>query len=348
VTVPGAVHQLPTSRSLVQVSLELGTEAARRLRGASIYVAMISLGLVGPLVVALIVLMSRYPDLVFLDSFLDPTVDPSAPPGYDPEAAVAAMWISLGVLVAVVGMIAMAVESQAMGAAILAGVAIGRPVSTLEALRRSRQVFWRLVGYALLTVVPISIVTQVLATILFLLVGEAYETVSLVTTVCAAILGLPFVYGVTSIVLGEVGVVEAARRSIRLTRARWRLAIVITLVATVAWYIATFAYLGAIGLVTTIGSPLGIGFDNGPLALVVLIGLALALSAAFGSLLLTVTAIVMAPQVIAFLGLTHYSGGIDRGRDETVLRPPVRYLTIPMAIAIGAVIVCSIGAIASS
>jgi hypothetical protein len=35
----------------------------------------------------------------------------------------------------------MAIESHAMAVAILTGVAIGRPVSTREALRRSRQVF---------------------------------------------------------------------------------------------------------------------------------------------------------------------------------------------------------------
>jgi len=348
VTASGVVPQLPTSRNLVRISLDLGAEAARRLRGASIYVAMISLGLVGPLVVALIVFMSSHPDYFLFDAFADPYSDPSSFPAYDPEAAIAGLWISLGLLVAAVGLVAMAVESQAMAAAILAGVALGRPVSTLEALRRSRQAFWRLVGYALLTEIPISIVTQVLATVLFALVGEAYETVSLVTTAFAALLGLPFVYGVASIVLGDVGVVEAARRSIMLTRARWRLAIVISLVTTVAWYIATFAYLGAIGIVTTLGTPLGIGIDNGPLALLALIGLALALAAAFGSLLLTVTAIVVAPQVVAFLGLTHFSGGIDRARDETVLRPAVRYLTLPMAIAIVVAVLCSIGAIASS
>jgi hypothetical protein len=82
--------------------------------------------------------------------------------------------------------------------------------------------------------------------------------------------------------------------------------------------------------------------------MLVLIGLGLALSAAFGSLLLTVTAIVVAPQVIAFLGLTHYSGGIDRARDESVLRPPVRYLTVPMAIGIVVVVLTSIAAIVSS
>ncbi len=346
-TTSSAVPDLPSARNLVRISLDLGTEAARRLRGASIYVAMISLGLIGPVVVAFIVFMAANPDYFLLDVFADPYADPRAFP-YDPQVAIAGLWLSLGILVAVAGLIAMAVESQAMAATILAGVALGRPVSTHEALRRSRQVFWRLVGYALLTEIPISIASQLLATILFVIIGEAYETVSLVTTAFAALLGLPFVYGVTSIVLGDVGVVEAARRSIKLARARWRLAIVISLVGAVAWYIATFAYLGAIGIVTTLGAPLGIGIDNGPLALLALLGLALALSAAFGSLLLTVTAIVVAPQVIAFLGLTHYSGGVDRARDETVLRPAVRYMTLPMAIAIVAAVLCSIAAMVSA
>jgi hypothetical protein len=250
-------------------------------------------------------------------------------------------------LVAIPGILAMAVESQALSAAILAGVALGRPVSTSEALRRSRQVFWHLVGYAAITAIPISIATQLLAAALYGLVGEAYETVAFVTTLFAALLGLPFVYGVTAIVLGDVAVVEAARRSIMLARARWRLAVVISLVSTVAVYLAIFAFFGALDVIVTIGGPLGIDLDDGPLALAALMAVALALSAALGSLLLTVTAIVVAPQVVAFLGLTHYSGGLDRARDSSVQQPPVRYLSPLMGIAVVVAILCGSAAVAS-
>jgi hypothetical protein len=241
----------------------------------------------------------------------------------------------------------MSVESQALAAALLGGVAVGRPLSMREALRRSRQVFWRVVGYAMLTAVPIGIITGLLSGILTAANGDAPETISFVTTVVGAILGLPFVYGVCGIVLGDVGAVEAIRRSIRLARARWPLAIALTIFTTVAWYVAALAYLGAVGLVVTVAGPLGVGFDNGPVALLALVGVALALSAAFGSLLMTVTAIVVAPQVVAFLGLTHYAAGLDRARDSTVLGPPVRLVTLPLAVGIACAVVAAIGAVAA-
>jgi hypothetical protein len=340
------VPQLPASRQLVRGGLDLGAEAARRLRGASIYVAFVMLGLLGPLVVAGIAITAADPAAFDLDLYMDPAYDPFADPSADAAAAPLG-FLSLGFLVAAAGIVAMIVESQAMATAILAGVALDRPVSTGEALRRSRQVFWQLVGYALITALPISIVTQVVATILGAFIGEAFETIALTTTILAAILGLPFVYGVTAIVLGEVGPVEAARRSIRLARARWRLAIVISLVATAAVYLGVFAYLGALGVIGTLTAPLGVGVGDGLLPSIVAIGLGLALSAAFGSLLLTVTAIVVAPQVIAFLGLTHYSGGLERARDSTVLRPAERWLTLPMVLGLVLVALSAVAAVAS-
>jgi hypothetical protein len=347
VTGDPAVPVLPHSRQLVRGGLELGAEAARRLRGASIYVAFIMLGLVGPLVTAGILVISADPDAIAIDLFMDPTYDPFSDPGSAPESAAPLGFLSLGFLVAAVGIVAMLVESQAMAVTILAGVALDRPVSTREALRRSRQVFWPIVGYAAITALPISIASQVVSTVLTAIIGEAFETIALATTAVSAVLGLPFVYGVTAIVLGEVGPVEAARRSIRLARARWRLAIVISLVATAAVYIGLFAYLGAIGVVGTLGMPLGLGVGNGPIASALTIVLGLALSAAFGSLLLTVTAIVVAPQVIAFLGLTHYSGGLERARDAIALRPAERWLTAPMVVGLALVALCSIAAVAS-
>jgi hypothetical protein len=342
-----AVPELPHSRQLVRGGLDLGAEAARRLRGASIYVAFIMLGLLGPLATAGILVMSADPDAIALDMFMDPTYDPFTDPGPDAGGAAALGFLSLGFLVALVGIVAMLVESQAMAATILAGVALDRPVTTREALRRSRQVFWAIVGYAAITALPISIASQVVSTILTAFIGQAFETIALATTVVSAVLGLPFVYGVTAIVLGEVGPVEAARRSIRLARARWRLAIVITLVATAAVYIGLFAYLGAIGVVGTLTMPFGVGVGNGIFSSLLTIILGLALSAAFGSLLLTVTAIVVAPQVIAFLGLTHYSGGLERARDVTAARPAERWLTVPMVAGLVLVALCSIAAVAS-
>src|SRR6185436_10772339 len=41
----------------------------------------------------------------------------------------------------------------------------------------------------------------------------------------------------------------------------------------------------------------------------------LALVAAIGSLVFTMAVVLAAPQVVAFVGLTHYAGGLDRARE---------------------------------
>ena len=46
-----------------------------------------------------------------------------------------------------------------------------------------------------------------------------------------------------------------------------------------------------------------------------------ALILALGSLILTVSAISIAPQVVAFLALTRYGGGLDRARDPVLVAP---------------------------
>jgi hypothetical protein len=90
-----------------------------------------------------------------------------------------------------------------------------------------------------------------------------------------------------------------------------------------------------------------LGEGGGPLILPAILVLGLAI--AFGSLTFTIAAIVAAPQVAAFLGLTFYSAGLDRARSasgEPASRP--RWVTVPMdlaMIAIGAVAVLGIMAL---
>ena len=62
--------------------------------------------------------------------------------------------------------------------------------------------------------------------------------------------------------------------------------------------------------------------------------LVLALIVAFGSLTFTIAAIVAAPQVAAFLGLTFYSAGLDLARTPGGAQRPARWVTLPMGIAI--------------
>jgi hypothetical protein len=64
--------------------------------------------------------------------------------------------------------------------------------------------------------------------------------------------------------------------------------------------------------------------------LILALPLVLAALVALGSLSVTVAAVAAAPQVMAFLGLTHYSGGLDRARPAV----RVRWVTFPMVVLI--------------
>ena len=76
-----------------------------------------------------------------------------------------------------------------------------------------------------------------------------------------------------------------------------------------------------------------LGFDSTAgtiaLSLVVLTGVL-----AIGSLTFTLTALRDAPQIVAFVGMTGYGAGLDRSRRVEGSRLPVRWISIPMAIAI--------------
>src|SRR6185503_13857460 len=60
--------------------------------------------------------------------------------------------------------------------------------------------------------------------------------------------------------------------------------------------------------------------------------LVLAFIVAFGSLTFTIAAIVAAPQVAAFLGLTFYSAGLDLARTPAGSPPRIRWVSIPMTV----------------
>jgi hypothetical protein len=132
------------------------------------------------------------------------------------------------------------------------------------------------------------------------------------------------------VVLGDVGAGEALRRSLRLARARPSIALVVALFTVVTGAIQTFALGAGLDLVFRVGDFLHLGVTGGVLPLVITILGLLAFVMALGSLNFTVAAIVAAPQVAAFLGLTYYSAGLDRARDLPPTAPRFRWITRPM------------------
>jgi hypothetical protein len=205
------------------------------------------------------------------------------------------------------------VEGQAVAVALLASRAAGRQLSLRAAVMRSRAVFWRLVRGGLLVGIPLGAVELSVELILGV-EGPGAQGTALVATAIRTVAGMPFAYLATGIVIGDVGAVEAVRRSMRLASARWRIALMVAVFAALAQYLVLFG-LGAGGdIVARIAEPLGLDPQGGPIAVIAVALLASVFILALGTLQFTVVAIASAPQVVAFLSLTRFTGGLDQAQ----------------------------------
>jgi hypothetical protein len=141
---------------------------------------------------------------------------------------------------------------------------------------------------------------------------EVSSGADLLSVFVSTLVTAPFGYVAAGIILGDADAGTALRRSTTLARARPRLAVVVATFAFLAGVLELFGIGAAADAVGRIIAFEHLSFDpTGGDVLVALPVIAAALIA-LGSLGLTVAAIVAAPQVIAFLGLTHYSAGLDR------------------------------------
>jgi hypothetical protein len=337
----GPPPSLPGIFSTIGQSLDLCVNASRDLRRASFYIGLLTLATVGPFAAVLIALGSSQGGFDWLaDAALgiEPTLGPIDPgiPGL----------LFLTVLIAIAGYLVVSIEASVMAAAILAGRRIGRPLTMREALRRSRQTFWRIIRASLL-VGLILLVPNVLVTLLLNeTLGEASEGAAVVSTIVGAVIGAPFAYITTGVVLGDVGASEAVRRSVRLARAKWRLAIAISSVGVVVAYIQLFALGAGIDILARVGGVLGVGFGSGVSGTVALIAVILLGILSVGSLVLTLAALIVAPQVVAFLGLTAYGAGIERAHEDAPAPPRrVPWVTVPMGIVIVVGFIAGLGGV---
>jgi hypothetical protein len=132
---------------------------------------------------------------------------------------------------------------------------------------------------------------------------------------------------------------------------------VVSLFALAAQYLTVFGASAGLDLIARVFESLGLGPQSGDVAIAAITVVILAVVFAIGSLLFTVAAIAVAPQVAMFLALTHATPGLDATRPvapatsepATVAPPPwsaprrpprrFRWLTLPMrgAIVLGAV-----------
>ena len=339
---PPTTYEPPTARQVVSAGLQLAVSATKPIRRASIYIGVLALGAFGPAVLLFILGLGRLlADPATADVVLtDPTFLLDLRPDLETPLRMLGGLVLIGSLL----LVAISVDAQAIAISQLAGVASERPLPLADAVTRARQAFWRLLGAGIL----VGLASGLVALAFTLPFGgvAANSGINFVASIIGALAVTPWAFAATGIVLGDVGAVESLRRSVALYRARKRVALVVVLFTLVTAAIQTFALEAGVGLAIQVGEILGINIDQGPGSLILPAIFVLALVVALGSLIFTIAAIVAAPQVVAFLGLTFHSGGLDRARSAvTARRGPFHWVSVPFAIAVAVEIVIAISAL---
>ncbi len=297
---PPPIIPLASTRGLLGASFELLVRSGRDLRRASFYIGAIVLGTVGPLVLA----TWGFEILGFDRSF----------EAYETGmGAAGGLLAALGILAAF-GFGVAAVESRIMAVAVLGGRVAERPVSTRGALVRSRRTFWRAIVASIVVALPLLVAQGLVSEVVDPRVGLAFEFSIVASTLVSAVIGAPFAYVLAGVVLGDVDPFEAVRRSFLIFRARKLAAVIVAGFETVTALLLLLGLGAGLDVVLRVVIALGIGPGSTAVGLALATAVIVAVVFAVGTLLFTVMAITIAPQVVMFVGLTHATHGLDRVR----------------------------------
>jgi hypothetical protein len=301
-----AVAAMPGTLAVVGRGLDLNVAASAEIRRASVYVGLLSLLSVGPIAATLWAFSARQGGLDWLQELargLRPHFEPIGP-GFG-ELFTVILILGFGC------MLSIAVDAQLLATILIGAKATGRRFELEAALALARLRFWRFVRASamigLILLIPRFVINQVVMN------GRPVgtELQALIVTAIDILVSTPFAYIAAGIILGAVGARESIRRSWRLARARWRLALLIGIVNTAVTYIAGFA-LGAGGdILVRLGTAFGLGTAMGPIQIAVLAVIVAVGILSVGSLIMTIGALTAGPQIVAFLGLTGYANGLD-------------------------------------
>jgi hypothetical protein len=336
-------YELPSARQVVGRGLQLALDSSADIRRTSLYIGLLVAGVAAP---AAVLLLASLPTLLALPWDDLNTMTPGQ------ARALNALFGPLygAITLAAFGVISILLDGQLMVTAQLAGRLAGAPVTMREALARSRQVFWRY-GAAAFAVGLLSGATNLVVSLLTGTFGRG-ESIgsSLLATFVAAIVTAPFGYVLMGVVAGDVSAGTALRRSVALARVRPALAAAVAAFAFVSSILMILGIGVAVDVVADIGLVVNPDIGSDSAAVLLSVPITTAAFIAYGSLSVTVAAIAVAPQVAAFLGLTHYAAGLDRARSTALAEPaatgspiwatptgirPARWVTIPMAVLIG-------------
>jgi hypothetical protein len=323
---PAPGFELPSARQVVGRGLQLAYDSSRDLRRASLYIGLLLAAVAGPFALLLLVDLPRLTTI---------SIDGT---GEFTRAQAAGLVSLIGPLyaagaLALVGLVTVSIDGLLVAVSLLGGRAAGRPMALRECVARARQVFWRY-GAAAFVVGTISTIVSLVVLIATgsLTPGGGSLGRSLLASFVATVVVAPFGYIASAIVIGDVSAGAALRRSITLVRARPRLAITVAAFAFAAGALQTFGISVAGDLIEAVGEVLHPQLDLTSPLLILALPIVLAGLVALGSLSVTVAAVAAAPQVAAFLGLTHYSGGLDRAR-RPVVAPVMSRPAPPEAVA---------------
>jgi hypothetical protein len=294
------------TRELVRQSLDLLTRRDTGLRGASFYIGFMLLVTLAPVLVLAGVGLVGDPDLIG-------TLGGPQDGGFRPEASGWYAWTFVAMIPAFLGYLAASVEARAMATAVIGGRVEGRPLPLPASIAVARKRFWAILGAQILVGILSGLASTVVQSFAVLVVGPVEPVLFAMSLFVSVLVSLPFVYVAAGIVLGEVGVVEAIGRSVRLVMLRKRLAVVVALFSLLGQFIVLFGL--SIGIDTVGRVLVGTGLvDDFPRVLIV--PLVAALVFALGTLMFLVEAIAAAPAVHAFAALTHYTHGLEFGRQH--------------------------------
>jgi hypothetical protein len=323
---------MPGTLATVSRGLDLNIAASSVIRRASLYVGVLTLLAAGPIAAIAWAFSARQGGFEWLRDLLVFGEAPliRAGPGFG-LFAVVAVALGFGCLAAI------SVDAQLLALGLIGGQATGRRFDLRAALGVARLTYWRLVRASVLVGLILLIPRYILN--LAIMGGRPVgtETEVLLVTAAGVVLAVPFGYVGTGVVLGGVGAREAVRRSWRLAQARWRLAFLLAIVNAAVSYLASFAIGAGADILVRLGTALGLGGPVGALQVAAL-GLIVVLAiVSIGSLIMTIAALTVAPQVVAFLGLTGYSAGLDAGTVANDTLGPARTVPLisrPMKIAL--------------
>jgi hypothetical protein len=243
------------------------------------------------------------------------------------------LWLGLAAFASFfVGFIAFfvfTIQFPLMVTAMVGGRLAGLPLTLREALRRARQVFWRSLGASILSGLLSSVPATVVGLAASVVLGRT-ELATGINIAASIVLASPWVYVLPGIVLGGVGAVEALRRSWRLARFKWRLAVTIATLGVVGGQIVVAAASTVLGALATAVSlaPASAQIAESPpppvIGILVLIGAIVLISVYFAT-----QAVKVAPETSGFFALTAYASALDQargGKPEPLFRRPARVL----------------------